>query len=251
MKQSVVRSIIPFALAAALVFLAIPETTTMVHAQQPDSPLAVPLPRTITVVGEGTVTIKPDLARANIGVEVAANSVVDASEQNKVALESVLNALREQGIADEDIQTTAFSVYADRYGPDGPLSNEDVTYRVSNNVTVKIRDLDKVGEVLDAAIAAGANNIYGVDFALEEQTEAQSQARAEAVADAAAKAQELADLAGVTLGPIVSVSEIIGSSAGVYLGTMARAEGLGGSASPISPGDLEISQQIQAVYSIE
>ena len=249
MKRSVVRSLLPLALAAMLGFLAIPETTGVAHAQ-PESPLT--LPRSITVVGEGTVTIKPDLARANIGVEVAAPSVVDASEQNKVALESVLNALREQGIADEDIQTTAFSVYADRFGPEGPLSNEDVTYRVSNNVSVKIRDLDKVGEVLDAAIEAGANNIYGVDFALEEQTEAQAQARAEAVADATAKAQELADLAGVTLGPIVSVSEIIGSSGGIYMGAMARAQGLGGGgASPISPGDLEISQQIQVVYSIE
>ena len=209
-----------------------------------------PIPRTITVVGEGKVNIRPDVARTNIGVEVVRNTVQEASAENRAALEAVLSALQAQGIDENDIQTTGFSVYAERYGPEGPLAESDVQYRVSNNVNVKIRDLESVGEVLDAAIEAGANNIYGVEFALDDMTDAQSQARAKAVDNTAVKAQELADLSGVTLGPIVSLSEIIGSSGGFYAG-MASQFGLGGGGgTPVSPGELEITYQIQAVYSI-
>ncbi len=239
-------SLVALIVAAALA--PIPWASGVAHAQ---SETASGVQRTITVVGEGKVTISPDVARANIGVEVAKPSVKEASAENRAVLEEVLAALEEQGIAEKDIQTSGFSVYAERFGPEGPLAENEVQYRVSNNVSVKIRDLDSVGTVLDAAIEAGANNIYGVDFALEEMDEARSDARAEAVADAKAKAEELAGLAGVSLGEIVSISEIIGA-AGFYSGAAYSMQGLGGGGgAPISPGELEVSQQIQVVYAIE
>ena len=125
------------------------------NAQSNES--ATSLPRTITVVGEGKVKIKPDIARANIGVEVMKNSVKEASDANKAALESVLEALKQNGIEEKDIQTSGFSIFAERFGPEGPLPEDQTNYRVSNNVSVVIRDLEKVGAILDAAIEAGAD----------------------------------------------------------------------------------------------
>lgn len=250
MKYVSVRRLALVLLAGMIVaggLLSTPWTLGSASAQaQPTSSI----PRTITVVGEGKVNIRPDIARTNIGVEVVRNTVQEASAENKATLDAVLEALMAQGIDEKDIQTTGFSVYAERYGPEGPLAESDVRYRVSNNVNVKIRDLDSVGAVLDAAIEAGANNIYGVEFALDDISDAQSQARAKAVDNSAAKAQELADLSGVTLGPIVSLSEIIGSSGGFYSGVASQFGLGGGGGTPVSPGELEITYQIQAVYSI-
>jgi len=213
----------------------------------------VDTPATITVIGEGKVTVTPDIARVTIGVETVKNSVQEASAENKVAVEAVLAALRDQGIADEDIQTTGFNVYADRYGPEGPLADSDVRYRVSNNVTVVIRDLDNVGEVLDAAVEAGANNIYGVEFALEDPSQAEPEARSIAVADAQAKADELAGLMGVSKGGVLSVSEVVGGGGGYYSNNFAQqAKGMGGGGgAPITPGQIDLIMQLQVVYAIE
>lgn len=244
--QGWLKSVVLAGLVVVLAVVSLASSSSDVNAQtQPVSPLQ----RTITVVGEGKVSIRPDIARATIGVEVLNASVQEASAQNREVLDAVLEALREQGIDDADIQTSGFSVYSERFGPEGPLEEGDVRYRVSNNVNVKIRDLDTVGQVLDAAIEAGANNIYGVEFALDDVSEAQTQAREQAIADASERAAEISEFAGVTLGPVVSLSEIIGTS--FYTGLESRAYGLGGGGgTPVSPGELEIVYQIQAVYSI-
>ena len=206
---------------------------------------------TITVVGEGKVTIKPDIARAQIGVEVIKKSVKEASDANKAALEAVLAALTAQGIAEEDIQTSGFSIYAERYGADGPLAEDDVNYRVSNNVSVVIRDLDTVGAILDAAIEAGANNIYGIEFSLEDPSAFEAEARQGAVDDARAKAEELASLNGVTAGAVVSISEVVGHGGGYYNSNFAQvSSAMGGGGTPITPGQLDLIMQLQIVYAI-
>jgi len=209
-------------------------------------------PGTITVVGEGKVRIKPDIARAQIGVEVLMDSVKAASEANKERLEAVLAALEGQGIAAADIQTSGFSVYAERFGYDGPLPDDQTNYRVSNNVNVIVRDLDTLGTVLDAAIEAGANNIYGVEFSLEDPSIIESAARESAVADAQAKAEELAGLTNTTVGTVVSISEVIGNGGGFYSSNFAEAaRGMGGGGStPVSPGELELIMQLQITYAI-
>lgn len=221
-----------------------------VSAQSTES--SATLPGTITVVGEGKVSIRPDVARAQIGVEVMMSSVKEASEANREQLEAVLTALAEQGIAEADIQTSGFSVYAERFGPSGPLPTDEVNYRVSNNVSVTVRDLDALGTVLDAAIEAGANNIYGVEFSLEDPSVIESEARQSAVTDAKEKAEELAGLTGVTVGNVVGISEVIGSSGGYYSSNFAEASrGLGGGGgAPISPGELELIMRLQITYAI-
>ena len=210
------------------------------------------LPRTITVVGEGKVKVEPDIARANIGVDVVRPTVKEASAANKEIIDGVLAALKEAGVAEEDIQTSGFSVYAERYGPNGPLPEDEVNYRVTNNVTVVVRDLSKVGDVLDAAIEAGANNIYGVEFALDDPNSVESEARKKAIEDAKAKAAELAGLNDVTLGQVVSVSEVIGDM-GYFAGNFSQmsAPALGGGGGPtIQPGQLSLVMQLQVVYEI-
>jgi hypothetical protein len=210
------------------------------------------LPRTITVVGEGKVKVEPDIARTNIGVDVVRPTVKEASAANKEIIDGVLAALKEAGIAEEDIQTSGFSVYAERYGPNGPLPEDQVNYRVTNNVTVVVRDLSKVGDVLDAAIEAGANNIYGVEFALDDPNTVESEARKKAIADAKAKAAELAELNDVELGQVISVSEVIGNM-GYFAGnfSQAAAPALGGGGGPsIQPGQLNLVMQLQVVYEI-
>lgn len=222
-----------------------------VHAQEDAS---TSLPRTITVVGEGQVSIEPDIAQANIGVEVVNASVQEASAEASATLESVLTALSDAGVAEEDIQTSGFSIYAERfYGPEGPGGQDEVNYRVSNNVSVTIRDLESVGAVLEAAIEAGANNIYGVNFSLDDPSAAESQARTSAAENANAKAEELAALYGLSVGPVVSISEIIGDGGGFYSGSIASEAALsfGGGAAPILPGQLNITKQLQVVYTLQ
>jgi hypothetical protein len=211
------------------------------------------LPRTITVVGDGIVSIQPDVARANIGVEVLGASVDDAAAENSQITEQVLAALKEMGIAPEDIQTSGYSVFSERYSPDGTPSTE-VQYRVTNTVNVLIRDLTQVGDVLDTSIMAGANNIYGVEFLLDDPTAARSEARGMAVNNAEATANELAELAGVAVGPIVSISEVIGNNGGMYSNQFAQfstAEGRGGGLdTPIEPGQLRLTMQLQVTYEL-
>lgn len=226
-------------------------TPVDVHAQATAQQIATAIPGTITVVGEGKVTLEPDIARVTIGVETVTSTVKEASDQNRAAVEAVLAALAEQGIAEADMQTSGFSIYAERFGPEGPLAEGDVRYRVSNNVMVTIRNLENVGTVLDAAIEAGANNIWGIEFALDDPSIAESDARAAAIEDAQAKAAELAELTGLSLGQVVSVSEVIGMGGGYYAGNFAeQARAFGGGGTPITPGQLDLVMQLQVIYSI-
>ena len=204
------------------------------------------MPGTITVVGEGIVKVKPDVAQATIGVELSRPTVAEASDEVSRTMDAVMAALKKQGVADEDMQTSGFSVWTDQsYASDG--TRGEIAYRVSNQVSVTIRDLDKVGSILDAAMEAGANSIYGVTFSLEDKEAAQSDAREKAVDHAGEKAQELAELTGLRLGNVVSVSEVIGAG-GYYGGVYEQSMGMGGGGGPIAPGELEVSVQLQIVY---
>jgi len=239
-------------LAGVLVFARVGFVPSAAQAQTA-AETASALPRTITVVGEGTVKIKPDIAQANIGVEVVEPTVKEASKGARDTMEAVLKALTEQGVDEKDIQTSGFSVWTERpYGPEGP-SREEVLYHVSNQVAVTIRDLETVETVLGATIEAGANNIYGVTFSLADPSQAESRARKEAVANAQAKAQELATLNDVEVGNVVSVSEVIGGRGGYYTNVVRETAvaGMGGGGGPIAPGELELTLQLEIVYTVQ
>jgi hypothetical protein len=211
------------------------------------------LTRTITVVGKGTVTIKPDTAQATLGVETMGKNVKDATAESSATMEAIIKALTALGIAEKDIQTSGFSVWSERNpAVEGRLSDE-VTYRVMNTVNVQVRDMDQVGAVLDAAIEAGANAVHGVSFYVDDTDKIESDARAKAVVDARAKAEELAKLNDVKVGVVISVSEVVGGSvpySNFNMKDMAYA-GMGGGAGPISPGELDMSTTLQISYAIQ
>jgi uncharacterized protein YggE len=152
-------------------------------------------------------------------------------------------------VAENDIETSYYNLYVERpYGPQGP--SDEVLYQVSNTVQVTIRDLSKVTEILGRAIEAGANNINSVTFDLSEPSELRAQAREQAVQNARETAEELAQLNGVALGEVVSVSEVI-ESGGYYVSEVSSAAyGQGGGAGPISPGNVDVTAQLQVVYAI-
>jgi uncharacterized protein YggE len=231
------------------------QVSSPVSAQDVEADAEYSPAQTITVLGQGSVRIKPDVARVSIGVETSSETVSEAVTENESNMESILAALTEMGIDDKDIQTMNYSIQLDRYPESMPQtesgsSQPQPVYRVSNMVNVTIRDLDKVGDVLDAVIEAGANNIWGVSFSLDDPKAAQVDARADAIADAQARAEALAELNGVQLGPVMSVSELLGSAP--YPMPVAYAvESAAAGGGSISPGELEVSYQVQVAYFIE
>jgi len=212
------------------------------------------VPRTMIVVGEGRVQASPDIATANIGVTAVATTVVSATQQVSQTMSDVLDALMAQGVAQEDIQTTSYSINLID-GVFGPGQDEDgeqpQRYQVTNSVQMTIRDIGAIGTTMDAAVEAGANQVFGVGFDVSNREELVLQALEEAVQNAEERAQRLATLTGVELGPIVSVSQVIGAQ-GLF-GVAAEAGlGVGGAApGPISPGQLEIVAQLQVTYTLQ
>ena len=207
--------------------------------------------RTITVVGQGKASGTPDVAHINIGVDTSAESAQEAVDANKAKMNALLDKIKALGIADKDIQTSNFSIYTERpqTDPDVPKAGtgDNVLYRVSNQVNVTVRDVAKLGDILDQAVSAGANNIYGVYFSAEDTTALEAQAREKAVVDAKVRAETLAKLNGVSVGQVVTISEIIGGSTPMYYGS-AKALGSG---VPIEAGELEVTMSVQVTYAIQ
>jgi uncharacterized protein YggE len=165
--------------------------------------------RAIVVSGVGEVMAKPDQARLTAGVVTDGTTATAALSANTTAMNRVFAALKAAGIPDTKIQTSNFSVNP-QYPPyrvDSPEPRTITGYQVSNQVTVVIDDLSKVGSVIDALVKSGANQSYGLGFGIADPKPYESKARAAAVADAAAKAKTLAEAAGVRLGAVMSIQE--------------------------------------------
>ena len=207
--------------------------------------------RSITVIGLGKATGKPDIAHVTVGIETQAPSLQTAVDDNKAKMTVLLETVKKLGLADKDIQTSNYSVYTERVTPptpDAKVNTDQMIYHVTNQVDVIVRDVNQLGDVLDKAVAAGANNIYGVNFSVEDTTKLESDARAKAVDNAKARAQELAQLNGLQLGEVLSVSEVIGGSASPM---DYAAKGMGGGGTPVQPGELEMSLSIQITYAVK
>jgi uncharacterized protein len=209
--------------------------------------------RVITVVGQGLARVAPDIAQVSVGVDTVAETVSDAVKESNSKMDAILAALKALGIAEKDIQTQNFSISVEQGGgqptPEGSAATARPKYRVTNMVTATIRELTKVGNVLDAVVEAGANNIWGVSFSVEDTKAALAEARGKAVVDAQARAQELAGLAGVQVGSIVSMSEVVGNNS--YPVAVERAFAMGADSSSVSVGEVEVTYQVQVVFSLE
>ena len=204
----------------------------------------------IWVSGEGEVTVTPDIATLWLGIEVQADTVAEAQSQAAEAMNSVKTALTDNGVDEKDIQTQYFSIYQDTRWDS--INDEEVVvgYRVTNMVTAKIREIDKIGAIIDAVAVAGGDytRINNISFSVDDPTPYYEEARQEAMADAKDRAEQLADLAEVTLGKPFYISEGTISSPVVYrdvgMETVAPVE------TPISPGEMELTLTVQVAYAI-
>jgi uncharacterized protein YggE len=243
-----------YGLAAVVLVVAL-GGLAVAYAGGPNSPRSAvnsadSIQRGITVVGVGKASGAPDVAQVTIGVDTQAPSVQKAVDDNKTQMNALLSTLKGLGIADKDLQTNNYSVYTEQKpAPDGASSAAQLVYHVSNQVQVTVRDINQLGDVLDKAVAAGANNIYGVSFSVEDTARLEADARAKAVADAKSRAESMAQLNGLQLGEVVNVSEVIDNS-GIFP-LMSGAKGMGGGGAPIQPGELEMNMSIQITYAVK
>jgi uncharacterized protein YggE len=212
------------------------------------TPSSVEEQRGIMVMGEGKASGEPDLAMVTIGVETRAGTAGEAADKNRERMADVMHALQSMGIAEEDIQTVDYSIQ-----PEIDWDDEEhrvIGYVVTNSVLVKIRQMDQVGDVLDGVTEAGANNIYGIQFTFDDPTNLREQARAGAMADAQSKAQALADLAGLGLGKPRIISESFVEQPPFYMERVYAPAMDAGGGVPVSPGQLEVTVQVQVTFDI-
>lgn len=210
-----------------------------------------PVPHTLTVSGIGKVSLKPDIAYIYVGVHTDKPTAAEAVAENSSNTQRLIEALKAAGVDAKDIQTSNFSIWQNnQFGPDGKISNS--SYVVDNTVNLTVRKLDQLGDLLDTAVKAGANNVNSIQFDLADKTQAMSDARAEAVKTAQKQANELAGAAGVKLGGIQSIQYFDATPSPVFQG-----KGMGGGAAsadvavPINPGQMEISVTVTIAYDIQ
>ncbi|MDI1445176.1 SIMPL domain-containing protein [Polyangium sp. 6x1] len=238
--------------------------------------------RHITVVGHGEAQGKPDIARTSLGVEASAPTVEEAMNQTSARMKAILDALKKLGLEEKDIQTANFSISIERpfegpmpmavpmpepaptpkggkaaaattAGAAAPMAPPppSVKYRVSNTVEVTIRDVSKASRVVQAAVDAGANSVWNVSFGIDETKALEATAREKAIADAKARAEALAKLSGVELGPVISVSEVIGRGPIGPMPMMASAEAKFGGGPPLSMGEVTYATSIEVIFAIK
>ncbi len=194
----------------------------------------------VTVSGEGSASAVPDNAVIRLGVSSQGKTARAASDANAKEMTVVLAAIKDSGVADRDIQTTSLSLQP-QYEPNKTGAPRLIGFQANNQVTVKIRDIANLPTVLDRAIAAGANEMSGIEFVVSEQTKLLDKARAAAIADAHRKAELYANAAGMKVGRVMSISEE-GAAPQPRPYQAMRA----GAAAPIAPGE----QMLRAVVTV-
>ena len=206
--------------------------------------------RLLSVTGNGSVMLTPDVAYINIGVHTELASASEAVSANNAQTQKVIDALKNSGVEAKDIHTTNFSIYPNAQYDPQTNQKTGTTYVVDNTVNVTVRDLSKLGATLDATVSAGANSVNSIQFDLADKTEALKQARDEAVKDAQTQAKELAAAAGISLGPVQSVNFYNSVPTPT---AMALGKGGGGGAEaavPIQSGQLTLTVTVNMSYEI-
>jgi len=209
--------------------------------------------RTLNVTGAGQVSLTPDIAYIYVGVHSENASASDAMTENNSRTQVMIEALKKAGIDEKDIRTTNFSIWQqDKYDPLTGQPSGVKVYSVDNTVYVTVRKLESLGSLLDTLVKAGANNINSIQFDVADKTAAIKQARDAAVQDAKTQAQELAAVAGVTLGEITSVSFYEATSSPVMDG-FGKGGGGGAEAAavPIQPGQMTLTVTVSMTYEIK
>jgi uncharacterized protein len=240
------------ALALILLMMALVGCSSNVPAQNVSSGNTLS-PQGIWVIGEGKVTVTPDIANLSLGVSVQAAKVVDAQSQAASAMAKVISVLTSNGVAQKDISTQYYTISpVTRF--DNTTQQSTITgYQVSNIVNVVIRSIDKVGPIIDAATTAAGDlmRVNGISFSVDNPGQYNSQARTQAMDDAKTKAQQLASLAGVSLGRPFYIVENPVSTPIPYNVSVPRATAAPTTTTPINPGQTDITLTVQVAYSIQ
>jgi uncharacterized protein YggE len=207
-------------------------------------------PRTINVTGNAQVILAPDIAYISIGVHSEAKAAKEAVASNNSQTQAVIDAIKGQGVDAKDIQTTNFSVYQqEKFAPTG----EDLGsfFMTDNTVYVTMRNIAKIGDILDASISAGANSIYGINFDVQDKESALATGRDQAMEDAKSQAEQLAKASGAKLSDVQSISYYSSSPSPIYYDTKAAGVGGGGGSVPVSPGQLTLTVSVSVTYAIK
>ena len=228
------------------------------NAQQPPTPTPVvetPAPadsgviRTVSVSATGIVSATPDKATINLGVRTQAETAAEALDENTEQMQALIATLREAGVASRDIQTSDFSIYPQYESR--PNGTTTITgYEVSNRVTVTVRNLDNFGAILDAAVEAGGNQVDSIQFGFSDPEALLDEARQEAMAEAERKATQLATLADVRVGTVVSISEGgVTPPMPIMRGVMEESMAMD-AAVPVETGESDVSITVQVTYEL-
>ena len=204
-------------------------------------------PHTITVSATGKVTLVPDVAHVSVGVQIGKPTVKAARESAAKAMSAIIAALKGLGIDEKDMQTTGLSLYP-QYASGS--STKIVGYQLSEQLQITVRDLDNAGDVVDVAMAKGANTMNGIWFDVGDPAKAMNDARADAVRAARASAQAMASAAGVNLGAVVSISE---GSVSPWPYPAFGAERMAGldAATPVLPGTQDLQATVTVAFEID
>ena len=241
---SELRSWVALAATAGL-FVGIVAGPALGASPSPSNPNGTASEHTISVSGQGKVVLTPDVADVSLGVTIQRDKVTAARDEAARVMAAVIAALHGLGIADADIKTTQLYV-TPMYDYSGV---QRITgYQMSNVISVHVRDLTKLADVIDQSVTAGATDVQGVTFDVSDRAAAERDARDAAVRDARARADTLAAAAGVTITGVASISETT-SSPWPWPGR-GLAQDASGAPTPIQPGTAELSIDVAVVYLI-
>ncbi|MEM9971606.1 MAG: SIMPL domain-containing protein [Pseudomonadota bacterium] len=204
--------------------------------------------RRIVVTGEGTATAVPDMAQVSVGVTREARLAGQAMADASAAVAAVVDALRAEGIAERDLQTASIGLTPSYQHSNDGRPARVVGYMASSTLSVRVRDLDALGGVLNAVVSDGATALHNLSLGLSDMDALEVLAQADAVRDAAVKAGALAEAAGVTIGPVMSIVE-----AGAIAAPMPMMRGAMMEAAvdmPVAAGELSVTRRVTVTYAI-
>ncbi len=241
------------AVGSGFVLLAALAAAALIGPRQGISAEDGKLPRVISVSGLGEVKSRPDMATISTGVVSEAVTAKEALAKNNTAMAAVIAALKNAGISEDDIQTSDFSVSPKYppYQPNQTTAPRIVGYTVSNQVTAQVKDLAKLGPVLDTLVQSGSNQINGITFGIDEPKAKLDDARKKAVADARAKAELFAEAAGVSLGKVIQISESSMVMPSPMYPRMAMKAEAADASVPIAAGQQIVTANVSITYEIQ
>jgi hypothetical protein len=203
-------------------------------------------PHTISMTGHGEIRSQPDMAQVTAGVTTTAPTAAQALSANSARMKGVFAALEKLGVPQKNIQTSNFFVSPQYSNGDNNTARRLTGYQVNNDVTARLEDVNKLGGALDALVAAGANQINGISFSIQNDAPLLEKARAQAIADARLRAETYAKAAGVTLGPVLSISEGGGEAPPRPMYRMAAMA----ADTQIAPGEQSVAANVSVVWEI-